>query len=81
MAQVYNNIDEHGSDAECSNIYHQQRQIRCSVCCSGSEYQKQPNLAHVRTGSFIVNEHDSNARVSNNSLFYNWNPIQFSIIE
>jgi len=40
MAQIFNNIDEHGSDAECLDLYHKQTQLR-------QRTQKHPNLGHA----------------------------------
>jgi len=40
MAQIYNNIDEYGSNAECSDLYHQQTRFWCLACCSASETLK-----------------------------------------
>ena len=38
----------HGSDAECSDLYPNQRtRFRCSACCSTSEHRKHPSLALV----------------------------------
>jgi len=48
IAQIFNNIDEHCSDAECSDLYHQQTRFQCSACLPASEYLKQPNLVHMR---------------------------------
>ena len=40
MAQIYNNIDEHGSNAERSDIYHQQTRFRCSAYVGALETPK-----------------------------------------
>ena len=37
----------YGSDAECSDLYHQRTWFRCSACCSVSEHWKRPSFAHV----------------------------------
>ena len=50
MAQIYYNIAEHGSDAECLDLFHQQTQFRCLASCSPSEHRKNPNLAHRGLG-------------------------------
>ena len=38
MARIYNNIDEHCSDAECSDLYHQR--TRCSAFVRAPETSK-----------------------------------------
>ena len=31
IAQIYNNIDEHGSDADCLGFHNQQTRFQCSA--------------------------------------------------
>ena len=60
---------KHGSDAECSDLYHQQTRFRCSPCIRPPESAKIG--AHALSAhTFIISEHDSDVRICNNSLLY-----------
>jgi len=67
MAQIYNNIDEHGSDAECSD--HKQTRFRCSACVRAPETPKLGARA-LSDRTVIISEHDYDARIRNKSLHY-----------
>jgi len=65
----------HGSDAECSDLYHQRTRFWCSTCCSAFEHRKHPNLMHTRRVLGPLSSTNtipmiSDARIRNNSLIF-----------
>ena len=66
---IITSVDEHGSDAECLDLYHKQTWFWCSACIRAPETPKLGACASS-AWTFIISEHDSDARIHNNSHNY-----------